>query len=45
MPEPGWAIQKQGWLIVCDEQARVVRRYSTNLAEAFPDRRGSFLGV
>lgn len=45
MPEPGWAIQKQGWLIVCDEHARTVRRHSTNLAEAFPARRGPFIGA
>lgn len=45
MAEPGEAIQTHGWLIACDDQARVVRRHSANLAGIFPDWSGPFIGV
>jgi CheY-like chemotaxis protein len=45
MAEPGEAIQTHGWLIACDDQARVVRRHSANLAGAFPNWSGPFIGV
>ncbi|MBB4199601.1 hypothetical protein CCR94_14880 [Rhodoblastus sphagnicola] len=45
MAEPGEAIQTHGWLIACDDQARVVRRHSENLTDIFPHWSGPFLGA
>jgi CheY-like chemotaxis protein len=45
MAEPGEAIQTHGWLIACDDQARVVRRHSANLAAIFPNWSGPFIGI
>lgn len=45
MAEPGEAIQTHGWLIACDDQARVVRRHSANLSDIFPHATGTFIGA
>ncbi len=45
MAEAGCFIQPRGWLIVCDDQAREIRRHSDNLAEIFPHWQGPFLGA
>ncbi|SNB59566.1 Response regulator receiver domain-containing protein [Rhodoblastus acidophilus] len=44
MAAPGEAIQTHGWLIACDDQARVVRRHSANLGDIFPQA-GPLLGA
>jgi CheY-like chemotaxis protein len=45
MAEPGEAIQTRGWLIACDDQARIVRRHSANLSGLFTDFKAPFLGA
>jgi CheY-like chemotaxis protein len=43
--DPGGAIQTYGWLIACDDQAKVVRRHSANLADVFPNWSAPFVGA
>lgn len=45
MAEPGEAIQTHGWLIACDDQARIIRRHSANLADIFPHWSEPFVGA